>query len=380
MALSGTVAAYDVAPLLGALGLAREGSSGSESSPAAPGGETLVIRTAATITNVEHVRDLELADGRAAPDVRDACLSIIGDTPRSDPVLLYRLRPKSVKKLAAFLTSALAATGSDRQVVYLCGGDDVTAEEKREVNATFRSPGAGVVAVMNPAGSRGLDNALLKVVVVVDLPTSLQECLQLFGRAARDPSQRGYIHHLWRRGDLLHTASVVRDDAAKLAALADVAALTHAVSRCWRATSDHLMGDALCAGAAQPTLGCCPACTRAFYAEEGDFAAYATRPVPEVDALVACVAGADAARRGQATFRALTRGAFVSDWDPARTYTVRGRGRVVFDLLVRGVLVFAPARGPAESRCVKFAVNRRAASGLRRTGVPRVDFLPSDLT
>ena len=99
MALSGTVAAYDVAPLLGALGLAREGSSGSESSPAAPGGETLVIRTATTITNVEHVRDLELADGRAAPDVRDACLSIIGDTPRSDPVLLYCLRPKSVKQL-----------------------------------------------------------------------------------------------------------------------------------------------------------------------------------------------------------------------------------------------------------------------------------------
>ena len=83
-----------------------------------------MIRTAASITNVEHVRDLELADGRAAPDVRDACLSIIGDTPRSDPVLLYCLRPKSVKKLAAFLTSALAATGSDRQVVYLFSDDD----------------------------------------------------------------------------------------------------------------------------------------------------------------------------------------------------------------------------------------------------------------
>jgi hypothetical protein len=186
----------------------------------------------------------------------------------------------------------LRRAGDRRRVVWIVGGGELTTDEKHDRLCLFRGAATsnqGVVAVMNAAGSRGLDHQKLPELILVEPPPTVADLLQIIGRVARVPGQHGRVVTLVTRSALMAAAGVLRRDPEKLALFSEVVAVFEAVGYCWASLLEYFSGDEDEPARAAPRDGCCPACARLFEARDGRAAPPVARVVPQVHALVVLV-------------------------------------------------------------------------------------------
>ena len=193
-------------------------------------------------------------------------------------VLVYVLTPAQVNECSTWLAAILAARSDSRSVFKV--SDVLDASEKREQIERFRAASDGAVAVVNDAGSQGLDVHDLFHVFKCTPPPSLADVVQVDGRFARLPGQRGLATQLYKRTAAFAVAFVLSADSEKLAAFIEAIEREELVRFCSKSYVAYRLGEAARPRLASPSHECCAVCTRLALAN-GDWTQVARTGVRE---------------------------------------------------------------------------------------------------